>query len=75
MCKVNGDAGELGAPPFDLAGVDSDADLEADLAGGVADGRREADGAGRSVERSQDPVTGYVCGDVGDWLCLNSIAR
>jgi hypothetical protein len=36
-CAVDGDAGEVPAASFDFTGVDPDPNVEADLAGGVAD--------------------------------------
>jgi hypothetical protein len=36
-CELDGDARQLGATSFDVTGMDPDRDVEADLAGGVAD--------------------------------------
>jgi Acyl-CoA dehydrogenase, C-terminal domain len=57
-CEVDGDACELGATSFYFTGVDPDPDLEADLAGRVADGAPTTDGAGGAVEGSEGAVTG-----------------
>src|SRR5262245_33381659 len=60
MGEVHGDAGEFCVAPFDLTRVEPDADVEADVAGGVANRRPAADRTGGSVEGSQHTVTGEV---------------
>src|SRR4029450_5075718 len=57
-CEVDGDARELGGASFDFTGVDPDPDIEADLAGGVADRGSAADGAGGAVEGGGEAVPG-----------------
>ena len=57
MGEMDGDASELGAAPFDFAGVDPDADVEADLAGGITDRRPAADRSGWTVERGEHAVS------------------
>ncbi|HET6773552.1 MAG TPA: hypothetical protein VFH36_09590 [Acidimicrobiales bacterium] len=57
-CEVDGDACELGAASFDFTGVDPDPDVEADLAGGVADRGPTTDCAGRAVEGGEYSVSG-----------------
>ena len=57
-CEVDGDARHLGAASFDFPGVDTDPDVEADLAGGVADRGPTTDRAGGSVEGGELAVTG-----------------
>ena len=44
--EVDGDARELGTASFNLTGVDPDPNVEANLAGGVADRGPATDGAG-----------------------------
>jgi hypothetical protein len=58
-CEVDGDARELGTASFDFTGVDPDANVEADLAGRVADrGPTTDDGAGPSkVASIPSPVS------------------
>jgi len=44
MGEVDGDACEFGGASFDLTGVDPDPNVDADLAGGVADRGAATDG-------------------------------
>ena len=58
--EVDGDACEFGATSLDFTGVDPDPNLEADLAGGVADRGAATDGAGGAIEDGEDAVTGEL---------------
>jgi hypothetical protein len=55
---MDGDAGEFGTAPFDFTSVDSDPNLEADLAGGLTDRDSTADSASGAVEGGENPVAG-----------------
>jgi hypothetical protein len=59
-CQVDGDARQLGAASFDFTGVDPHSDIEADLAGGVADRGPTTDRAGGAVEGGEDAITGEL---------------
>src|SRR5262245_3435653 len=58
MGEMHGDSGEFGAPSFDFTGMDPDPYFKVHLSGGVADRGSAADGAGGSVERGENAVTG-----------------
>ena len=58
MGKVNGDAGQVSAAPFDLAGVDPDPNIETDLARGVADRSPAADRTRGAIEGGEHAVAG-----------------
>ena len=57
---VDRDTGDVVASKLDLTGMDTAADLHAELAGRVADGARARDRARRTVERRDEAVAGRV---------------
>ena len=54
---VHGDAADIVTTPLDLTGMQTGPNLDAEVAGPVADHQRTAYGPGRPVEEGQDPVT------------------
>ena len=50
---MNRDSSELGAAPLDFAGMDPDADVEADLTGGITDRRPAANRSKAGYEVSR----------------------
>jgi len=57
---VNSDSGDVVSMAFDLAGVEPDAYVDAEVSKLIANGRRAADAAAGSVERRQEPVAGRL---------------
>ena len=57
---VDGDSRRLPGDDFALAGVNADANLEAELVNQLGDGASAADRPGRSVEAREEPVAGSV---------------
>src|SRR2546423_11251893 len=57
---VDGDAADVIAADFDLAGVDAAADVEPELTGGIADRTGTLEGPGGSVEGGEEAVAGRL---------------
>ena len=57
---MDGDAGHLAPHELALSGVQPRADLQPDLANGVADRAGAANPSCRPIERSEEPVAGRV---------------
>jgi hypothetical protein len=57
---MHGDAADVVAHPFALAGVQPGPDVEAEAADSSADGLGAADGTGRAVKDRQEPIPSGV---------------